>query len=189
MRNRILSYMLAIALLSTLNGCGSNEAKHKGRRIVARINRYELTADDFRNEANLIMVNKYFSGNPAKIKEDLLDEMIDKKILIQEAERLNFDKDAAFMKEIERYWEQALLKLLIKEKMEELSRGITVSENEVREEYNRMAKGMGADTGSFDEKAQEIKDDIYNKKMQDSFDAWMRGLRMKAGVKIYKENL
>ncbi len=185
----IITFIIALALLLSLNGCGSNDAKPKDRKIVAMINRYAMTADDFNDEAKLILANKNFSGNPATIREDLLNEMINKKVLLQEAERRNFDKNAAFMKEIERYWEQALLKLLIRQEMGELSRGITVSESEVREEYNRMAKEDSANIAPFDKKAEEIKDDIYNKKMQNAIDAWTRELRMKADVKIYKENL
>ena len=112
-----------------------------------------------------------------------------KKIILQEAVRHNFDKDRAFMKEIERYWEQALFKLLTKKKMDELSRDIVVEKSEVREAYERMSEDAGGNIERFEEKASEIRDDIYNTKMQSSLDKWFRELRKKADVKIYKENL
>jgi len=70
--------------------------------------------------------------------------LINKKILIQEALKLNFDKDKTFMKEIERYWEQALLKLLFKIKSDELSRTVRVDDFEVRQAFAKMRKKIFA---------------------------------------------
>jgi hypothetical protein len=118
MRNMIIFTVIA-ALFITGAGCGKKPAGADGK-IVAKINNYELTAEDFNDEARLTLSNKLLSGDPKKAKEELLEEIITKKVLLQEAQRQNFDKDRAFMKEIERYWEQALIKLMVRKKMSEL---------------------------------------------------------------------
>jgi len=188
-KNMLLPLVIFLVLLSA-GGCGKNEAEPKESRVVlARINNYELTTENFRKEVKLTAHNKELSADIQKAKEELLDEIIMKKILLQEAVRHNFDKDRAFMKEIERYWEQALLKLLMKKEMDELSRDIVVKESEVREAYERMSKDALGNIAQFEAKAAEIKDDIYNIKMQASLDEWFRELRKKADVKINKENL
>ena len=99
--------LLIIGQLSfTAYGCGGAKKISGNDKVVARINNYTMTAEDFRDYARV-------AGGT---KEEALEELITRDILIQEAQKNNFDKDRAFMKEIERYWEQALLKLLIKKK-------------------------------------------------------------------------
>ena len=121
---RKLTISVTIILLALAGAGCEKKPSVPADKIIARINNYEMTVDDFEGEARLLEGNKYFSKDPAKAKEDLLNELIKKQLLIQEAQRQNFDKDKAFMKEIDRYWEQALLKLLIKKKIKELSAGI-----------------------------------------------------------------
>jgi parvulin-like peptidyl-prolyl isomerase len=114
------------------------------KRVVAKINNYEMTVSDFREEARLTRSNKSLSPDEAKAKAQLLEALINKKILIQEALKLNFDKDKTFMKEIERYWEQALLKLLFKIKSDELSRTVRVDDFEIRQAFAKMRKKIFA---------------------------------------------
>jgi hypothetical protein len=187
-KNVLVPLSVLLVLLSAA-GCGKSESRPKENKVLAKIQNYELTTEDFRAETRLTAPNKELSRDLQKAKEELLDEMIMKKIILQEAVRHNFDKDKAFMKEIERYWEQALFKLLTKEKMDELSREIVVKDSEVREAYERMSNAALGNIEPFEVKAPEIRDDIYNAKMQESLDKWFRELRAKADVKIYKENL
>jgi len=109
-----------MALISAVFGCCCKKESEGKAELVAEVNRYKMTVDDFRDEARLTAATKYLPADREKAKEELLDEIITKKVLLEEAQRQNFDKDKPFMKEIERYWEQALLKLLIKKKMAEL---------------------------------------------------------------------
>ncbi len=152
--------VLAVIFFIPLAICGCGNKMTQDKRVVARINNYELTVDDFKSEADLVMANKRLSEDPEKAKEELLEEMITKNILIQEAQAQDFDKDKAFMKEIERYWEQALLKLLLKKKTEE-----------------------------FSEKATGPSEEVKRAKVQQMLEKWVTTLRRQAKVKIYKENL
>jgi len=102
--------------------CGCGKARERGNKVIARINNYTMTDEDFRDA---------MSRTLGSTKEAILDELITKNILVQEAQRENFDKDKAFMKEIESYWEQALLKLLIKKKMAEFSADFKGDTNKV----------------------------------------------------------
>ena len=162
MRAKYVSVPFLIALSFILAGCGfkSGTQENQDNRIVAKIDDYELTVSDFKEEAAVLYSNRYPLDNPDVAKKELLEDLIRKKILIQEAQKQNFDKDKAFMKEIERYWEQALLKLLFKKKAEELSREINVDKKEVRDE-----------------------------KIQEALEAWIEGLRGRATVQINEENL
>ena len=133
---------IIITLLLFASGCVKGPAKDK--QILAKINNYEMTVSDFKDEARLTRGNSNLSLDEDAAKAQLLKDLISKKILIQEALKLNFDKDKSFMREIERYWEQALLKLLFKNQSEELSRTIRVDDAEVSQAYDRMKKKLFA---------------------------------------------
>jgi len=121
---------VVVMLILPVSGCGREKPRTGDDRIVAEINNYKMTVGDFKGEARFAAVSGVAAKDPALAKSEILDEIIMKKLLIQEAQAQNFDKDKAFMKEIERYWEQALLKLLYKKKSEELARAISVSDGE-----------------------------------------------------------
>jgi len=139
-----VTFLILVSIFISTHGCAKNKNVSE-EKLIARINNYELTVDDFRAKS---------------ARGSSLEEMIIKNILIQEAQAQNFDKDKAFMKEIESYWEQALLKLLIKEKMKEFSSKIT-----------------GAEGAAKDAKVQKM------------LEVWMADLRKHAKVKIYENNL
>ena len=133
--------VIAVFLCSAifLFGCSKTGGNDSGdTRALAVIDNYTLTVDDFKNEANITYPSMYFSQNGEDEKKELLSDIIIKKVLLQEAHKQNFDKDKAFMKEIERYWEQALLKLLVVKKTEEFASSINVTEKEVRDGYNTL---------------------------------------------------
>jgi len=189
MRKRFCFFAAAVVIVSfTAVGCGSDRGRVSNGQVLAKINNYELKSGDFKDEADIVFSNKYLPGGETKAKDVLLEDIIMKKILLQEAQKEDFDKNAAFMKEIERYWEQTLLKLLVKKKTAEFSRNITVSDAEIRAEYDRMSKEQAFNI-SFSEAAPEIKKDIIDRKVQTDFDEWMKGLRGSASVEIYKDVL
>jgi hypothetical protein len=126
-----------------------------------------MTVADFKGEARTSLYNLPRGGDPIKAKRELLDNLITKKILIQEAQRENFDKEKSFMKEIERYWEQALLKLLLKKRTEEFSRSVTVDERDIKPGYSR--------------------EDALDDKIQSAIDNWVADLKKKADIKIDEE--
>lgn len=131
-------------------------------KVLARINNYTLTTADFESETQRALPGGLSSAELEKAKEGLLDDLITKKLLIQEAQKQNFDKDKAFIKEIEGYWEQALLKLLYKKKSQELMREI-----------------------SMEERDPEIRDRL----VREALNSWMEDLKNSADIKKYKENL
>lgn len=160
MRNKFIIFGAAVLfIISFIAGCGDRNAG-EGKKIIVKIGKYEMTADEFKDEAKLVAPNQYLAQDQDAAKAELLDEIVIRKILIQEAQKENFDKDKAFMKEIERYWEQALIKLLVKKKMLEIYRGITVGTDTERQE-----------------------------KLQQEFNDWIAQLKNKASVKVYDKNL
>lgn len=160
MKHFILAVIITALFMSGCCGRTEKCAADKSR-VIVRINDYDLTLNDFQEEARFMLPDKLAASDAVKAKEDALDKLITKKILLQEAQRESFDKDQKFMKEIERYWEQALLKLLINKKIDDFS------------------KKLPADLSVEDRQ----------KMLQDELTKWVSGLRASAKVRIYRENL
>lgn len=174
---------IGILLMSSLIIIGLLAHKYWSRnttagsdRIIANVEGCEITVDDFKEAARASLSNKYASADNLKTKFDILDDLITKKLLILEAQNKNFDKDAAFLKEIQHYWEQALIKRVLNEKLSELSLKIDVKDSEAEKEYARMRQKILAQTvilhnkkaaeelskaaDNFDETKVKYKDDI-----------------------------
>ncbi len=79
------------------------------KRVVARINNYVMTLDDFEDG----IAHSPYQVDRRRDLEGLLDLAIRKQVLIQEAEKEGLDKSKSFMKTIERYWRQTLIKELL----------------------------------------------------------------------------
>jgi len=65
---------------------------------------------------SLLDREKAQSGNSSKDNKALLDNIIIKELLLQEAQRLNIDKEPAFRMSVKNYYEHALIKILIDRK-------------------------------------------------------------------------
>ena len=97
------SFMMVIGLMAaSITGCAKESDNN---RTVAQINNYLVTIEDFKHEAGMTI--------PGASKELILQDIITKELLLQEAQKMKLDKNKLFMKEIEDYWKQALIKRLI----------------------------------------------------------------------------
>ena len=120
--NRFFILILVALMVSTaLTGCVS---KKETGPIVARVNEYKMTADDLKEDIE----NSPYSADEKKDINEFLDLSIRKQVLIQEAQKLGLDRQRPFMKTIERYWEQTLIREILKKKMQEISKTVPKSE-------------------------------------------------------------
>ena len=80
---RMSVILLIIGQLSLATyGCGGSKKTSGDDKVVARINSYTMTMGDFRDSARTI----------GGTREEALEEIITRNILIQEAQKENFDK-------------------------------------------------------------------------------------------------
>jgi len=177
MNNSRIAVIVAVIFGIIFSGCARQEKEATGdNRVLARINEYELTVKDFKDEVRHMRETRGISRDTLKTKRLILEDIIAKKVLLQEAQKEHFDKDKKFMKKIERYWEQALLKLLIEKKQKEMSERIEISSAEVTDDYERLSRQILAEmyilnerkaalmlsvtTEDIDEVKEELKDKI-----------------------------
>ncbi|MFA5164834.1 MAG: hypothetical protein WC481_04660 [Candidatus Omnitrophota bacterium] len=113
MNKTICLVLAAAASAFCLQGC--SQQQHK-KEAIATIGSYSLYRDDFMSELAL-----YPPEYLQKVtKEQVLDGIIQKKVLLLEAQRRGLDKEPQFMKMVERFWEQSLLRSLLDERSEEI---------------------------------------------------------------------
>ena len=143
---KIIPILLLLLILTA--GCVK---KPDSSQVVAEINGYQVTADDIRQEAMISV-----SG---ATKEQLLQDIITKELLLEEAQKMNLDKRKDFMKEIENYWKQALIKRVVSIK------------------GNQFLAASSGDRITRTENAQAM------------LEAWIEGLKNKACIKKYNDVL
>ena len=123
----------AILIVCFCSGCGK---KGKGNQVVARINDYVMTVADLEDE---IKHSPYAVETMEKM-EKTLDMAIRKQVLIQEAQKQGLDRKKSFMKTIERYWRQTLIKELLEKETQRIYQ--TVTKDKQAETMNKWMDGL-----------------------------------------------
>lgn len=144
--------VLLLCLLG-LTGCG--QAKPLPGNIVAKVNGYSITSEELEHEiaASWPVLRNFPGLSSADLKAKVLDSMIVNQLLIEEAQRLNVDKDPAFMRRIERDWREELLKAVLVKKNEEFAGKVPVTETSLRALYARETEELELDLVTLSDKA------------------------------------
>ena len=170
-------FCMAIIIFLLL-GCSSNNSS-MDKKVVAQINKYKMTADDLRYEFKNAPYDEAGRIKTEKGRRQYLEGLIEKEVLLQEAQYLGIDREKDFMKSIESYWEQALLKILLERKSKEISGLIHVYDNEIEEYYRDSGEKQ-----PFTKIKNEIRDIIKQEKEADAINAWIEELKNKSYIKV-----
>jgi hypothetical protein len=143
-----------------------------------------MTVDDLRYEFQNAPYDEADLLKTENGRKKYLRGLIEKEVLLQEAQRQGIDMEKDFMKSIENYWEQALLRILIERKSKEISRLTHVYDNEVEEYYKNSGENL-----PFAKVKNEIMDIIKQKKETDAMNAWIDELKRNSYIKVDEEVL
>ena len=100
--NRI-TVVLPVIILLILGGCAKKE------KPAIEIGEIKVTADEFKEAFRASRFAEYKELGHA----DFLNTFLKRKLILKEAERLGLDKDPEFLKDVQYFWEQSLLKLVL----------------------------------------------------------------------------
>jgi peptidyl-prolyl cis-trans isomerase C len=170
--------LIWIMLVSFIAGCSSGNG-NVGNKVVAQINKYKMTVEDMRYEFKNAPYDEVAFLKTEGGRKKYLDGLIEKEILLQEAQRQGIEKEKDFMKSIENYWEQALLRILLERKSKEISNLVNVYDNEIEEYYKNSGEKQ-----PFSKVKNEIRDIVKQKKQTDAMDAWIGELKKRSCVKV-----
>ena len=167
-------------------GCTEKDSG-KGKPL-AKVGEYVFTEKEFRERA---AEWAYFQGIGALSQERrraLLEQEIDKEVLIQEAVKRGLHEDDSFRRTIENYWEQTLLTALLKEINQTLKDTVIVTSEEVKERYLAQTRGQ-ADPPPFEEVKKELEREIIEEKKTAALEVWIKSLRAGKKIVVYEDNL
>ncbi len=182
MKQNYILISIGLGVLLVIYGC---EQKTKSIKLAIKVNDFQMSAQEFEQE---------FKEAPASLlgpenqKEKFLENLVSRKLILQEAERLGMNREKDFLKAIERFYEQSLLKLVVDKKSNEFASKTQVNDREIETYYNEM-KERGLVEKPLSEVYKEIKWQLLRQKQARAFEIWVEGLRQKARIEINKKTL
>ncbi len=141
-------------LLASLSGCGGSGDGRASAPVIARVGDHDVTRDEFASYLAEALGEPSQTAVEPEVKSRLLDQFLDEELLLAEARRrkLNVSEQEALAKGPGEGADPARVRrvLLLKRFKEEvILRGVTVSEEEIRrqfethvEEYHRPATAV-----------------------------------------------
>lgn len=174
-----------IILLSALIIFGCNSKAQTKKEILVKVNNYEITKEEFEQE---FKDSSFGRTDTPESRKEFLDNLINRKLILQDAEAGGLDKEPGFLKMIERFWEQSFLKLALDKKTKEIAGAAFVSDKVVEETYEKMRK-EGKTDKTYDQMYNQIKWEITKLKETQMLNNWMSGLRNKAEIKVNEDLL
>lgn len=176
MKRLILMLLIPVFLV----GCSG---RSKPKDIVVKINNYEISKAEFEQE---FKDSSFGRVNTPESRKEFLDNLINRILILQDAENKGLDNDPKFLKIIEKFWVQSLLKLALEKKSQELVRVSLVSNTAVNEAYQKMLKD-GKTTKSYEEMYKVIKWDLLKQKEVQMTNDWLIGLYKDANIEVNKD--
>ena len=113
---------------------------------------------------------------------EFLENFINRKLVLKEAERLNIDKEKEFLKDLQNYWEQSLLKIVLDRKSKELFLSIKITDEEINNFYDKNKEKFY--NKDLKDVYSEIKFIITKEKQKQVLSNWIESLRKKSNIKI-----
>ena len=86
------------------------------QKVVARVNSYLITQEDFDEAYNN---SSHDPSTAAQSRQAFLNNMINQKLILLDAQAHGLDKNKEFLKMVENFWQQSLLTMALKEKSKE----------------------------------------------------------------------
>jgi len=117
-------FFLVISVFLFICGCTPQE---KNKQILAKINNYEVSAHEFEQE---FQDSAYSRTDTLEARKEFLNLLINQKLILQDAQAKGLDRNASFLKMIEKFWEQSLLKLVLDKKSAEISKTLRTTDRE-----------------------------------------------------------
>ena len=177
-------WVAAFLILLFLPGCGKREQFDK-KDVIAYVNKEPILESELKRDIALkTRQDPMFKVTP-ETESEMLDNIINRKLLCQNAMEKGMAREPRFVNTIKSFWEQTLIRDFIDYKQKEFGEYTFVTEDEIKNYYDNLVKN-GA-TESLDALRTEIEGTIIDEKETRLFEDWLNGERAKAKIKIIKK--
>lgn len=133
----VKSKLLALSVAVFLTACGGDEAVENSSQVAAKVNNNEITVHQVNQILSKTPVNN--SASSQDIANQILDKLIDQKILEQRALALKLDRNPDVLSRLEAARQQILVEAYIERQV----LTPTVEESAIREYFNDNPKLFG----------------------------------------------
>lgn len=169
-KSRLL--LFAIVILSSMS-CASKE------ETAISIDGIKITKSEFERDFQKFNLSK---PDTKEARKEFIDNIVNRKLILKEAETTNLDKDPAFLEDVQDFWEQSLLKLAVDKKAKQLFMNIKINDKEIEDFYNANKDKFG--DKSMADVYGEMRLILFKKKQQDAVTDWLDVLKKNANVKV-----
>ena len=189
---RIAAKFLSLASINTLlavmvfagAGCGSRKAEAENEKPALTINKLQLSSSDLRQELQTRFITPYASASSGGQEPEWISQIIDRELLVQEAQRLGLDRQQDFMRTIERFWKQALIKSLIDAKSREINAAIHIYEPQIEARYKKLAAEEDEKIEPLASLRTQIIRTLQDEAAEKTMEDWISQIRKQADIKI-----
>lgn len=132
-------FLSVVFLFAT--GCGPKSSVGADKDAVVTVNNYNISRDEFESE---FKASPYGETDTPESRRNFANTLVDRKLILQYAQKTGLDKEETFLKTIERFWEQSLLKVALDRKTREIEAKITAPDwaSKRTEEAKMMSEWM-----------------------------------------------
>ena len=127
------------------------------------------------------------SDDTPKSREEFLDRLITRKLLLLEAKRQGLDQQKDFLASVKNFWEQALLRLVVSKKTTEIAATTLVSDEELEQAVQDWISANPNEHRPSDELREALRRQILRKKQNRKFEDWVAQLRRNASVEVNRK--
>lgn len=186
----VLSFVFTGVLLC-LSGCGQQSADATSEKPALVINGLHLTPSELRQELETSSLTPHSVADPEvdeNAEPEWISRIIEREVLVQEAQRLGLDRQPEFLRTIERFWKEALIKSLLNHKGKEIENEVHIYDREIEDYYGRLVASQGAESvGPLEDLREELRRTVRQKKQTETMDAWISKLKEEAKISIDHE--
>jgi len=139
--------------------------------------------------ASVVDFERAFKNSPYSVTDtpesrgEFLDSYLTRMLILKEAVDKRLDKDEEFLKNVESFWQQSLIKIMLDRKIKELSANVKVSGAEIKD-YYEAHKGTEFKDKDLHSVYESIKWKILNNKRQNSVNSWVASLKKSSKIDI-----
>ena len=174
-----------------LSFCGCEKlGGGSGGKTVVRINDLQATAEDLQQERSSTRGSLDAAGAAAGQEPEWLTRFIERELLVQEAQRLGLDREQVFMRSIERFWKEALVKQLVDRKAREISSQVHIYEPEIEAYYRQLEEeAKGGPMPPMAEMREGIQKLLRQHKETEAMERWLEDLRTTARIEVDQQEV
>lgn len=172
--------ILVLIMSVFIVGCSCQD---KPKHIAIKINNYQISEEEFEKEFKDSSFGRFDSRESRK---EFLDNLVDRILILQDAQKRGLDNDPQFLKMVEKFWMQSLLRLALEKKTEEASGALPVEDRDVEEAYQVMLK-EGKASKPYKDMYQQIKQGIISMNESRLMNDWLVQLHKNADIRINKD--